>query len=120
MNLTRKPAILASFALILVSVAIQPKNLQADAMLVLTENSSTSLRATLDGAALLVFPGADSWLVNMPTGDLFPSPNPSLFRHEPESTSKANLVTWGDIQIVVTSESFFPLGRLTIMEHRSQ
>jgi hypothetical protein len=64
----------------------------------------------LDGAALFVFAGADSWIVVMPQGDLLSRPNPGLFWHEPESTSRANLVSWEDIQILVQSESFFPPG----------
>jgi hypothetical protein len=67
---TRKRAILASLALILVSGALQPPSLQATPLLVLTENSSTSLTATLDGTPLVTHQSIDFWYVDFPAGEL--------------------------------------------------
>jgi hypothetical protein len=93
MNVTPKRSILASLALILVSGAIQPPNLQATAIstLVLTENSSTSLTVTLDGTGLTVTPiiGGNDWEVTLPSGDSFTHP-PNVSWHEPDTTLSTN------------------------------
>jgi hypothetical protein len=90
MNVTRKRAILASLALILVSSAIQPPSLQADAMLVLTENSSTSLTATLNGTGLSVTPvGGEIWQLTLPPRDMFLSGG-LVYWHEPDPTLSVN------------------------------
>jgi hypothetical protein len=56
--------------LILVSGAIQPPNLQAIPLLVLTENSSTSLTATLDGTSLVMNQFNDFGYVDFSAGEL--------------------------------------------------
>jgi hypothetical protein len=55
----------------LVAGAIQPAYSATTHTLELTEKSSTSLTATLDGADLTITTvGRDAWIVVMPAGDL--------------------------------------------------
>jgi hypothetical protein len=113
MNVTRKGAILASVVLILVSGAIQPPNLHADAMLVLTENSSTSLTVTLDGTGLFVIQGVgDNWALGLPPGDFLTSPT-ALYWHEPDTTLSVNAFIPSlevPSAVSVTSEFHIPPG----------
>lgn len=94
MNVTRKRALQLSLVLILVTGAIQPLSLHAAATLVLTENSSTSLTATLNGTGLTVaLSVADVWLVTSPATVDFLST--SLFWFEPNTTSSVNRAALG-------------------------
>jgi hypothetical protein len=105
MNVTRKRVIQASLALILITGAIQTPSVQADTM-VLTENSSTNLTATLDGTSLTVDTlSSDHWEVHLPAGD-FVTGVPAPVWREPENPLVGNRVdiSFGFTFFVIDSE----------------
>jgi hypothetical protein len=113
MNVTRKRAILVSLALILVSGAILTPSLQATPLpaaststLVLTENSSSELKAVLNGTALSVPVGLpNNWVITLPTG--YTTITQRTIWADPEGTSKTNIVDLNIGEVDVASEATF-------------
>jgi hypothetical protein len=98
--------------LILVTGAIQPLCLHAAATLVLTENSSSSLTATLNGTGLTVVQfSPDLWQITPPATDDFLMAD--LFWSEPNTTFSVNvaLLGVGGFNLIdVISEGIPPVG----------